>query len=108
MVKQRIAVALGYFVISSAHGVTGSTLLDACLSSDKVERARCEAYAIAIVDVMKGQGQLNGQRACFPNNVPRNRIGDVVRQWLQSNASERQTVAASGIPKAFAQAFPCK
>jgi hypothetical protein len=88
---------------------TGSSLKSNC--DDTIidfSAGLCTGFIVGVADVMGDGNEINGFRACVPDNVIVNQVVNVARQYLARNPAQRHFSAASLVASALQEAFPCK
>lgn len=86
--------------------LTGAELLQACADPDGAGQIYCLGYVTAIADVLE-HNDVNGLRACIPEDAPAGALAGIVRESLQHHP-ERGGYGAGGlVADALRAAFPC-
>ncbi len=87
---------------------SGNTLLAKCVGPPELQLV-CGGYTAAIYDTiaMLEAGGAVPKHHCFPRDVTRLQIHDVIVRYLQGNPAERHTGAASLASDALQEVWPC-
>jgi hypothetical protein len=87
---------------------SGNTLLAKCVGPPELQLV-CGGYTAAIYDTiaMLEAGGAVPKHHCFPPDVTRLQIRDVIVRYLQGHPAERHTGAASLASDALQEAWPC-
>jgi hypothetical protein len=109
IVTMATAVALaGLPTAARAAETTGNELWSLCTSKGATENSLCFGYVTAIAEAIGQPTGVYGWRACFPEQVTRKQVVDVVTRYLDQHPEERHLTAGSLIANALAKAFRCK
>lgn len=68
-------------------------------------RQECEAYISGVADMLAND---TPRRACIPTNVEMGQLRQVVLKALANHPEATQQPAARLVPRALAEAFPCR
>ncbi len=73
--------------------------------------AACQSYIAAIIDyhnLVRSMGGAPGVYFCVPEDVPMNKLQNIVAAYLYKNKNEHGSfVAAPGVAMALYAAYPC-
>ena len=86
---------------------TGAELLDQCGRNVPAAIMACHLYMLGIIDLLR-DSPVKSYRACIPADVLIDKPFDVVVDWLTEHATERGQPAVDLVPRALAEAYPCK
>jgi hypothetical protein len=104
-----LAIALSFSMVSTyatASFESGNDLLSYCEEKDSGREWKCLGYIIAIFDVIL-KNEINGFRACPPDNITQGQAQDVAVLWIKNHPKNRHLSASSLVAAAFDDAFPC-
>ena len=87
---------------------SGNTLLAKCVGPPELQLV-CAGYTAAIYDMiaMLEAGGAMPKQHCFPTDVTRLQIRDVIVRYLQDHPEKRHTGAAGLARDALQEAWPC-
>lgn len=68
--------------------------------------ADCYGYITGISDALEG-GPVYGARACVPQNVTIEDVGNAAIDWIRVHPERQHELAAAVVAEALMDAFPC-